>query len=288
MGQKSWICRKKEKLLKRVMPRWNRIRLACEWWARRFSHATTHEGKPDLIVSLTSYPPRFATLHLTLKSLLLQRLRPTRLLLWIAHEDAALLPQTVLDLKGEGLEIRYCEDIKSYKKIIPTLESFPEATIVTADDDVYYWPDWLAELVSVWRKHPHDVIAHRLHRIRYEGTSIRPYREWDLAISDTPASPENFATGIGGVLYPPGCFHPSVHDRGQFMQLCPDADDVWLYWMLRLNGRLVRHSGTRHVPYPWRGSQAVSLWKKNRHHNDAQIANMIAAFGCPWLEQDHA
>jgi len=287
MRQNRWIRRKKEKFLKRCMPWWNRFRLMLEWRTRRFLGVTTHEGKPDLIVSLTSYPPRFATLHLTLKSLLLQRLRPTRLILWIAHSDADLLPRNVLDLQVYGVEIRYCEDIKSYKKIIPALESFPDAIIVTADDDVYYWLDWLAELVAASRRHPQDIIAHRLHRICYEGSAIRPYREWMLAVADGIVSPANFATGIGGVLYPPGCFHPAVCDRERFMRLCPDADDVWLYWMVRLKGRLVRHSGTKHLPYPWRGSQSVSLWKKNRNRNDDQIANMISVFGCPWMDQDH-
>ncbi len=285
MKLRQFLRKKKEKWRKRFMPLGNRLRLSCRWRLRRFHAPAVYSGKPDLIVSLTSYPPRFATLHFTVKSLLLQRLKPTRLILWIAHADAALLPQKILDLQREGLEIRYCEDIKSYKKIIPALESFPEAIIVTADDDVYYWPDWLAELVAAWRQHPQDVIAHRLRRIRLEGDAIRPYKEWALEVTDQSASPVNFAIGIGGVLYPPGCFHPAVLEREKFMQLCPEADDVWLYWMVRLNGRLVRHSGTKHVPYPWRGSQSTSLWKKNRERNDAQIERMISVFGEPWMDR---
>jgi hypothetical protein len=284
MKPQGFFAKKKKKWLRRLMPLRNRLCLSWRWSLRRFHPPEVYSGKPDLIVSLTSYPPRFATLHLTVKSLLLQRLKPTRLILWIAYDDAERLPQKVLALQQDGLEIRYCEDLKSYKKIIPALESFSEAIIVTADDDVYYWPDWLAELVAAWRQHPQDVIAHRLRRIGFEGDRVRPYKEWTLEVTDQLASPANFATGIGGVLYPPGCFHPTVLEREKFMQLCPEADDVWLYWMVRLNGRIERHSGTKHRIYPWRGSQSVSLWKKNRNLNDEQIARMISAFGCPWMD----
>jgi hypothetical protein len=273
--------RKKTKLLRRVMPFLNRIQLAYRWTFCRNHASVAFEGERPLVVSLTSYPPRFATLHLTLRSLLLQHLRPTKLILWIAYEDSHHLPEKVTALQKDGLEIRYCEDLKSYKKIIPTLKFFPDAIIVTADDDIYYWPDWLAELVETSRKHPQDVIAHRLHRLQYDGQEIRPYSTWIKNITDQIAHPDNFATGIGGVLYPPECFHSSVLDSEEFKRLCPDADDVWLYWMVRLNGRFERYSGTKNIPYPWRGSQSASLWKKNRHQNDINIERMVSTYGIP-------
>jgi hypothetical protein len=273
--------RKKRKWLKKIVPWLNRVVLTWRWSMRRWRCSEKYAGPVPLVVSLTSYPPRFPTLHLTLRSLLLQRLQPTRVVLWIAFQDAQRLPPVVTALQAEGLEIRLCEDIKSYKKIIPTLEAEPNAIIVTADDDIYYWVDWLRELFEQSQKHPEDVIAHRVHRMKTMQNRIESYREWQESVADQEVAPTNFATGIGGVLYPPQSLHPEVTDRQKFMQLCPNADDVWLYWMTRRNGRHVRRSATRRTPYPWQGSQEVALWKENRTQNDVQIANMVGAYGLP-------
>lgn len=273
--------RKKRKLFRKILPWLNRGVLAWRWHTRRWQRRDRYEGTAPLVVSLTSYPPRFPTLHLTLRSLLLQRVQPTRVMLWIAFDDAQRLPAAVTALQAEGLEIRLCEDIKSYKKIIPALEAEPDAMIVTADDDIYYWSDWLRELLEQSQKHPQDVIAHRVHRMALLQNCIGPYREWQQCIPDQDATASNFATGIAGVLYPPGCLHAEATNRQKFMQLCPNADDVWLYWMTRRNGRLVRRSATNQHPYPWQGSQDVALWKENRTQNDIQIARMMETYGLP-------
>ena len=236
-----------------------------------------------VVVSLTSYPQRYETLGLTIKSLLLQSVRPEKLILWISHEDAKQLPRGVKVLAEHGLEIRHCEDMKSFKKIVPTMQAFPDSDIVTADDDIYYWPTWLEELVIAANEHPGDIIGHRVHEITTdENGGIRPYRQWNFLRNNTERSERNFATGIAGVFYPAGCFHPDVLDQTEFRRLCPDADDVWLYWMVRMNGRFERHSGTRKQPIPWRGSQKSALWKSNKYANDQQIQSMTYRYGLPW------
>lgn len=279
MARYSYLRRRRDKFIDRWAPVWNRVRLLQRWQSGQ--QARPHGGARALVVSLTSYPARFSSLHLTLKSLLRQTVAPDHTILWIASDDIGLLPQRVLRLQQFGLEIRQCSDLRSYKKIIPSLETFPDADIVTADDDVYYWPTWLEELTSAAHEHPGDVVAHRVHRISTANGIIAPYREWQLSFNDASAHPLNFATGIGGVLYPSGCLHPDVTQADRFMRLCPTADDVWLYWMVRMNGRIERHSGTGQTPRPWRGSQTTSLWKVNKHANDDQIQAMFREYGLP-------
>ena len=46
--------------------------------------------------------------------------------------------RNITRLRRHGLDIRTTEDIGPYKKIIPALLAFPEAIIVTADDDIFY------------------------------------------------------------------------------------------------------------------------------------------------------
>ena len=111
---------------------------------------------PKLIVSLTSHPPRIRTTVVTLNTLLRQTLKPNKLILWLAESQFPKkekdLPKDLLELRDLGLEIRWCEDFKSYKKLIPALKEFPNDIIITADDDLYYEEDWLESLYQAYQQ----------------------------------------------------------------------------------------------------------------------------------------
>lgn len=247
--------------------------------------STRPHGLPGrLVISLTSYRKRFDTLHLTLRCLLNQSLRADAVWLWIAHEERELVPHEVLALQGNGLEIRYCPDLKSYKKIIPALQEDPSAFIVTADDDVRYPRHWLAGLVDAWPGDARTAVAWRAHRIVLDPESRRPlpYRRWQWNCLDLARpSPLLFPTGVGGVLYPPGIFHRDVTARKRFEALCPGADDIWLYWMCRLNEGRFKVVGESLSIRHWPGTQLESLWHKNLvlGNNDRCVQNMIEHYG---------
>ncbi|MDI7046524.1 hypothetical protein QMN58_23720, partial [Escherichia coli] len=119
-----------------------------------------------VIVSLTSYPPRFRTLHLTLKTILLQSVRPAAVVLWIAEEDSKHLPANVLALQSWGLEIHFCENLRSYKKLVPALSAYKGMAVVTADDDVVYWRTWLADLLEQYNESAPEILCHRMHVVK--------------------------------------------------------------------------------------------------------------------------
>lgn len=244
--------------------------------------AKPHGLASPLIVSLTSYPARFGKLHFTLKCLLSQSMSADRVILWIAHQDKQFLTQEILGLQKTGLEIAYCDDLRSYKKIIPTLQTYPDSFIVTADDDLYYWPKWLEELVISYQKHGKDVIYHRGHHIKldYDGLPL-PYSQWEFDARRVDASSLNFQTGVGGVLYPPRAFHPDVLNVDMLKKLCPNADDVWLFWMMRLNGCFARRVSYVRTLYNWPGTQQTALFHVNMTGggNDKQIEAMIKQYG---------
>jgi hypothetical protein len=246
--------------------------------------AHTLPGK--VVVSLTSYPPRFGTLHLTLRSLLDQQVKPDEVQLWIAFKDKDALPSQVRSLEKDGLRILFCDDMRSYKKIIPAIEADPKAYIITVDDDCFYPTDLVKVLTEEFDPERPTINCRRVNQItRFENGEIRPYLEWNGNISeDTPPAAgrtDLFATGHGGVLYFPGCFDPEVLNRDAFLSICPAADDVWLYWMARKAGTLYRKVGGTFVSANWRGSQAESLMAANVAHsgNDLQIKQMAAHYG---------
>ena len=243
-----------------------------------------HALDSELIVSLTSHRPRFGTLAHTLRCLVSQTMKPDRVILWISNEDAPFLPRNITRLRRHGLDIRTTEDIGPYKKIIPALLAFPEAIIVTADDDIFYEADWLEALVDGWDGKANRIICHRAHRITLDHRGLpRPYSEWIFNVSEPRKSSNLFATSGRGALFPPGSLVAAVTDKTKFLSLCPNADDLWLYWMSRKAGAVYKLVQTPKGLVNWPGSQKVSLYSHNRgpSGNDEKIRNLVAEFGFP-------
>jgi hypothetical protein len=252
----------------------------------RAPQAQQPHGLPaPLVVSLTSYGPRLASLHLTLKCLLRQSVRPDAVILWLTDQDLRDAPASIRALEREGLTLRATPELRSYKKIIPALKARPDAFVVTADDDVYYRAGWLEELVRGWSGDAQEIVARRARKIalKPDGTP-EPYARWRWCYEEGLVSTTLFPVGMGGVLFPPGSLaRPEVFDDQAFMRLCPTADDMWLYWMARRTGARVRKVGRQRTYFFWPRTQDVGLANINRREgaNDLQIARMVERFGFP-------
>lgn len=252
----------------------------------RISNPKPHGLDGKLVVTLTSYPPRFPTLAATLKSLLDQKICADHTVLWLAEKDLPQLPKEVLSLKNHGLEIRVCNDIRSYKKLIPALSAYSGSWFATADDDVYYPPSWLRNLVVKAQQNKKPVVvASRAHLARVDEKGIfLPYKLWEENTKCKKVSLNRgriFPTGVGGVLYSPGSLPECVHDEDRFMNLCPDGDDIWFFWMSRMAGANHVTTKKNFDIIPWPTSQNCALFHTNvvNKKNDLQIVNMQKEFG---------
>ena len=236
-----------------------------------------------LIISLTSYPPRFPSLHLTIKSILDQSIRPDRIIVWIAHDDLALLPPACAAL-GTDVEFTPCPDVRSYKKLVYALEQHGGCYIVSADDDVFYHRKWLEVLVREAEAGGSDILCHVAFRFHLaKDGSVAKYSEWTRDVQDaysrSPSS-DLVAIGVGGILYPPGVLHPDATDVNLFEQLCPNGDDLWFFAMARVNGTKVRKVGPRLKAVLWDGSQEAGLFKLNvPFGNDKCVGNLVNRYG---------
>lgn len=128
------------------------------------SGVTSIKRKEPIIISLTSFPARIKDVDKTILSLLKQDVKPDKVILWLATtqfpKQEGDLPPSILKLKKSGLEIGwYNKDIRSYKKLIPTLRENPDAVIVTVDDDWYYSKHFLKVLLEEHEEHPRDIIC---------------------------------------------------------------------------------------------------------------------------------
>lgn len=207
---------------------------------RPLSRKNHAEDTPEIVVSLTSFGRRVSdTVYYTILSIFNQTKTPDRIVLWLDYDNwnSDNIPEKLKKLENNGLEIRFCEDIRSYKKLIPTLGLYPDAIIITVDDDVIYSPKLIESLYENYRLYPHAVHCTRAYKVRFINGNPLPYRQWKEYISGIIEKDEYlFPVGIGGVLYPPHSLYKEVADRSKFMSLAPEADDIWFWYMARLKG----------------------------------------------------
>lgn len=200
------------------------------------------DGDPRVAVCLTTYGVRLRNVHLVVESIARGRVRPSLLILWLSHPDAAgPLPPGLRRLQARGLSIRVCDDFGSHKKYLP-FATGPEADdhlLVTADDDVYYPRGWLSGLLSCWRADSGVVWCYRARTMVFDGGEIATYRRWPLAHDGGPSF-GLVPTGVSGVLYPPVLVEEMRRRGAASVTLAPNADDLWLHALAVSRGTPVR------------------------------------------------
>lgn len=218
--------------------------LPMDQWIRFHILRRGGKGKSEpmrprpLIVSLTSFPARIHAVDRTIRSILLQSVKPDNIVLWLAPEQfpgrERDLPVRLLRLRAFGLSIEWYPDIRSYKKLIPALKAYPDCVIVTADDDMLYRREWLEILYRTYLEKPEFVHCHRITKFFLEGDAFRivvgGYDHY------TEPSFLHKLTGCGGVLYPPGALHADAVEEALARSLAPTNDDIWFWLMAVRNG----------------------------------------------------
>ena len=197
----------------------------------------------NIIVSLTSFPKRIKNVHLTIKSILRQTLKPNKIILWLAKNEFIKkqknLPINLLLLIKKGLTIKFLKkDLKSYKKLIPCLKNYPNNLIITIDDDIIYRKDTIEKLYKNYLKYPKDIHAHRVTQFKYESGKFQIIAGGYHYYKNS--SFLNKLTGVGGVLYPPNSFYKDVLKENLFMKLAPTNDDQWFWVQAILNNVRIR------------------------------------------------
>lgn len=237
----------------------------------------------QVVVSLTTYGKRLYEVYLTIESIMHQTSKPNRIVLWLEDGLEEKGIPRLLELQTfRGLEIRYCKDIKSYKKLIPSLKAFPNDYIITIDDDVIYECDMIENLLRSYKKEPGYVYANRIRRMAVgsDGKLIK-YKDWKVVHETMTDSPLNIPTGVGGVLYPPHCFTEEVLNEQVFMDICGHADDIWFKAMCLLNGVNSRLAMIHEpVYYENESVQDIALYNTNvgNDDNDRQIASVFGKY----------
>lgn len=112
----------------------------------------------QLIVTLTSWKPRFENLPTVLDSIFAQSLPPSKVVLNL--DEAEIVPPYLQEYIDEhGIEVFRMPNTKVYKKLIPTLRRYPEAAVVSIDDDWIYPATMLEDFMNIHSQHPDQPVS---------------------------------------------------------------------------------------------------------------------------------
>lgn len=235
--------------------------------------------KHKIIVSLTSFPARIRTIHLVFERIFKQTLLADEVHLYLSKLQFPLLEKDLtnelLGYRRLGLHIKWVEeDIRPHKKYYYVMQTNPEDLIITIDDDLIYDLDLIEKLYLSYLDFPHAVSAMRTHLITFdEKNSINPYRQWKNQYSGLISEPSMllFSTSGAGTLYPPKCMHKELFNMQNIVELCVNADDLWLKVMQIMNNTpTVLVQPCKRLVYV-DGTQEVSLKMTNMYENENDI-----------------
>lgn len=253
---------------------------------RKLTNGINKENRSErVVVSLTSFPPRFKNIHWCLKSLLLQTYKPDRIVVYLGSDTARemLTPEMkALEQYGVEYQIDTEKNLKPHKKYFYSMQEEKNAVIITVDDDSVYLPNTIESLMRTHNKYPNAICARRVHKImRNPDGSIMPYKEW-MKECRTVKQPnvDLVAVGVGGVLYPKACLGKEAFDSEMFMKVCPGTDDIWLKFMeIQQNRPVVWVPCIFAQPPTLEGIASLNDNNVTEGRNDVSINNLVRIYG---------
>lgn len=183
-----------------------------------------------VIISFTTIPTRIGEIKPMVESICNQKLKPHSIVLWLPKSYKRIQQEVVIPdfIKNAPVEVKLCDDVGPFTKLYYTLKqewNNKECLIVTVDDDVYYPPNFLSNLIKHAKKHPNKAIGYR-GRILNDKLNYSTSNLFFGAPSRKPLKVD-IITGTWGALYRVGFFDENIFNdkiiNSNFM-----VDDIWI------------------------------------------------------------
>lgn len=234
------------------------------------------------IVSLTSFPARINEVWITIEGILRQSFKADKVILWLSKEQFPdeVVPESLTQLTKRGLTIQFCDgDLRSHKKYKYALEMYPNDYVITLDDDLYYDPNLLQNLIKIKNEYPNAIATNRAHGIKFgENNEPLPYRQWEHNYTGLEPSNSLVQTGGFGTIYCKSDLHEDFNNVELIKELSFHADDLWLKIMVFLKDKkVVTNSKYNKDPITVKSSQIEKLVTTNviEGGNDTQFSKMM-------------
>lgn len=192
----------------------------------------------EIVVSLTTFKQRYEDAFLAIESIMQGTVKPNRIVLYVSEElHNQPIPMVLQKQMKRGLEIRFRRDIRSYTKLIYALQDFPEAAIITIDDDIIYEFFTIEHLVNTHIAFPQMICANDIFLIPDDlKKTNRQLLQWPSVHTHHRVCQKYVFEGFAGVLYPPHILPDEVFREDVFLNICRTSDDVWFSAMAMTKG----------------------------------------------------
>lgn len=238
-------------------------------------------NRKRLIVSLTSFPLRIDKVWLVIETILRQKMKPDKLILWLSKEQfdgIKALPNKLKNQIKRGLEIKFVDgDILSHKKYYYAMKVFPDDLIITIDDDIFYKDNLLETMIKYHSENPLNIIVFYCKNIKRENNELCEYSSWVTTKEVKESISELFFGSGGGTLFPPHSLYDDLLKVDLFLKLTPMADDIWLNTMSRLNKTPIYYVLNNYntiLPIMFKRNKTLAKHNVNDNMNDVQLANV--------------
>lgn len=189
----------------------------------------------EFIVAFTTHGVRVKHINKTLNSLLNQTLKPYKIVITIHKDDEQYITKETYNLikKYKFIDLIICDKkIGPHTKYFYAMQKYRNYAVITVDDDHEYDNDLCESLWKSYIDNPNLISARRVHLIKRNEMGVPlSYNLWRYNCRDikTP-NMDLFATGVGGVLYPPDIL--KISDKNlPAINACLYADDIYLKWL---------------------------------------------------------
>lgn len=260
-------------------------------------HTALHQNTgPDrkymitpIIISMTSYPPRINCVARAFAGIFLSAVDKAQYHCVLTLSEIEFphkmndLPCALRNMAKMGLiEIIWCPDnIKSHKKLMPTLAKYPNHPILVIDDDTYRTGKWLQTFIDDHKTYPNDIIVGAFWK-RFKYDQQTDTLSEHLCTSETYGSSRfcgkimrgfKPANGTGGTLYPPATFTDHrFFDKSLYMGLSGSSDETWQFCFNIIEHRTFRQLNMPFVDSFIEGSQRCAMNKNNGRYKEIYAA----------------
>ena len=216
----------------------------------------------NIYISLTSIYQKQNLLLDTLRSIKNQKLQPNKCYIFLSVEPYLLdygfknkelnknLQQYVDN--NDVFEIRWCENIGPYRKLLPLLKEKwnEDCLILTMDDDIYYHSNLIKQAVSDYNKEkcciayrgftPKNIDNINLETVTMERGNTKVLKHL-----------YNFGNNGVGTVHHPSFYHKTgnlVFNLDYIYKYCRTTDDIWFY-LCRIVNNIETYINLDYVTY---------------------------------------